>query len=268
MFKKIKGKVVCSLLVGVLFCSSMVSAANINYGGSYNNYKQTGNYGYGHHLYNGYNYNYNSNNNYNNYKNNTSQKPENSVTNNYPNFIWNVVTPQADINNGNSVVVPRPEPVNPNVPSIGDRPVEESKPVVPAEPSAPVVSGLSQIEAEVLRLVNIERQKGGLAPLIADGLLTSVAQKKSEDMARNNYFSHTSPTYGSPFAMMKTFGVKYSTAAENIARGQLTAQSVMNGWMNSSGHKANIMNPSFKKIGIGMVESNDGRKCWTQMFTN
>lgn len=258
MLKKIKGKIVCSLLIGVIFSSSMVSAANINYGGSYNNYIYTRNYGYGDYVYSGNSYNNNT----------TTARPRTTVTNEYPVFIWNVVTSQPSINIGNNVVLPRPEPINPSTPSIEEKPVEESKPVVPSEPTTPVVSGLSQIEAEVLRLVNIERQKGGLAPLVADGLLTSVAQKKSEDMAKNNYFSHTSPTYGSPFDMMKSFGVKYNTAAENIARGQLTAQSVMNAWMNSSGHKANIMNPSFKKIGIGMVESNDGRKCWTQMFTN
>ncbi len=125
----------------------------------------------------------------------------------------------------------------------------------------------SSVEMEVVKLVNIERQKEGLAPLTYSEELSKVAKLKSQDMADNNYFNHNSPTYGDPFTMMKNFGIKYSTAGENIAKGYFNAQSVMNGWMNSSGHRANIMNPSFGKIGVGYVEKN-GTTYWTQMFTN
>ena len=77
------------------------------------------------------------------------------------------------------------------------------------------------------------------------------------------YFSHTSPTYGSPFDMMKNYGIHYRAAGENIAQGQTSAQQVMNAWMNSSGHRANILNSSYTHIGVGYIS--DGHY-WTQMF--
>lgn len=82
-------------------------------------------------------------------------------------------------------------------------------------------------------------------------------------MKDNNYFSHTSPVYGSPFQMIKNFGISYKSAGENIAKGQSTPQAVVNAWMNSSGHRANILNSSYNKIGVGYVASG---KYWTQMF--
>ena len=88
-------------------------------------------------------------------------------------------------------------------------------------------------------------------------------RKKSQDMHDKNYFSHTSPTYGSPFEMMKQFGIQYRTAGENIAKGQRSAQEVVNAWMNSAGHRANILNKNFTHIGVGYVA--DGNY-WTQMF--
>ena len=118
-------------------------------------------------------------------------------------------------------------------------------------------------ENEVIRLVNEIRVKNGLNPLTADWELSRVARYKSQDMKDNNYFSHNSPIYGSPFDMIKNFGISYRSAAENIAKGQKTPQAVMNGWMNSSGHRANILNSSYKKIGVGYVASGN---YWTQMF--
>ena len=118
-------------------------------------------------------------------------------------------------------------------------------------------------EKEVVRLVNIERRANGLSDLTYDWQLSRVARYKSEDMKNNNYFSHTSPTYGSPFQMMKSFGISYRSAGENIAKGQKTPAEVVNAWMNSSGHRANILNSSFTHIGVGYVS--DG-KYWTQMF--
>ena len=125
----------------------------------------------------------------------------------------------------------------------------------------------TSIEMEVARLVNIERQKEGLAPLTFSEELSKVARVKSQDMANKNYFSHNSPTYGDPFAMMRSFGIQYKTAGENIAKGYSGAESVVRGWMNSSGHRANILNSSFGKIGVGYVNVN-GTTYWTQMFTN
>ena len=128
----------------------------------------------------------------------------------------------------------------------------------------PIVdSSVTSFEDEVVRLVNVERSKRGLRPLAEDWELSRVARIKSQDMHDNRYFSHTSPTYGSPFDMMKSFGIKYRSAGENIARGQATPQAVVNAWMNSSGHRANILNASFTHIGVGYVA--DG-KYWTQMF--
>ena len=118
-------------------------------------------------------------------------------------------------------------------------------------------------EAEVIRLVNIERAKNGLSPLTEDWQLSRVARYKSQDMRDRGYFSHTSPTYGSPFQMMKSFGISYRTAGENIARGYKSPADVVAGWMNSSGHRANILSPSFTHIGVGYEQ--DGNY-WTQMF--
>lgn len=118
-------------------------------------------------------------------------------------------------------------------------------------------------EGEVIRLVNVERAKQGLKDLTYDWQLSRVARYKSKDMSDNNYFSHTSPTYGSPFEMMKSFGISYRSAGENIAKGQATPKAVVDAWMNSSGHRANILNKSFTHIGVGYVEKG---KYWTQMF--
>jgi len=118
-------------------------------------------------------------------------------------------------------------------------------------------------ESEVIRLVNEQRAKNGLKALTANWELSRVARYKSRDMADNRYFSHTSPTYGTPFQMIKAFGLSYRTAGENIAYGQRTPQAVVNAWMNSSGHRANILNASYTQIGVGYVSSGH---YWTQMF--
>ena len=118
-------------------------------------------------------------------------------------------------------------------------------------------------EKEVVRLVNEARAKNGLKALTYDWELSRVARIKSQDMKDNKYFSHTSPVYGSPFQMMKNFGIKCRSAGENIAKGQKSPQAVVNAWMNSSGHRANILNSSFTHIGVGYVASGN---YWTQMF--
>ncbi len=122
-------------------------------------------------------------------------------------------------------------------------------------------SSPSSFEDQVAQLVNAERAKNGLRPLTHRADLKSVAEKKAQDMINSNYFSHTSPNYGSPFDMMKTFGISYSAAGENIAKGQTTPQEVMNSWMNSSGHRANILNSSYDCIGVGFYQG-----AWVQMF--
>jgi uncharacterized YkwD family protein/spore coat assembly protein SafA len=121
-------------------------------------------------------------------------------------------------------------------------------------------------EQEVVKLVNQEREKNGLKPLKENWELSRIARYKSNDMKDKGYFSHTSPTYGSPFEMMKNFGIHYSYAGENIAMGQRTAQEVMKAWMNSSGHRANILNKNFTEIGVGYAVNGKGTAYWTQMF--
>lgn len=117
-------------------------------------------------------------------------------------------------------------------------------------------------ESQVADLVNQERTKAGLKPLTLRADLSKVAETKSQDMQTKGYFSHTSPTYGSPFDMLKQFGVTYRTAGENIAKGQRTPQEVMTSWMNSSGHRANILNNQYDSIGVGYHNG-----LWTQLFT-
>ena len=124
-------------------------------------------------------------------------------------------------------------------------------------------TSVENYEKEVIRLVNEIRTQYGLKTLSEDWELSRVARYKSQDMHDRNYFSHTSPTYGSPFQMMKSFGISYRSAGENIAKGQRTPQAVVDAWMNSSGHRANILNSSYTKIGVGYVS--DGNY-WTQMF--
>ena len=124
-------------------------------------------------------------------------------------------------------------------------------------------STVSSYESEVIRLVNEIRQQNGLRPLAANWELSRVARYKSQDMRDNGYFSHNSPTYGTPFQMLSAFGLSYRTAGENIAKGYASPQAVVNGWMNSSGHRANILNASYTQIGVGYVS---GGNYWTQLF--
>lgn len=119
----------------------------------------------------------------------------------------------------------------------------------------------------VLALVNAERETQGLKALKLSEELTSLATMKSRDMAEKNYFSHESPTYGSPFEMLQSHGVHYQAAGENIAAGQKTPEEVMQSWMNSSGHRANILNANFDTIGIGYYKGGSYGVYWTQLFT-
>lgn len=124
-------------------------------------------------------------------------------------------------------------------------------------------ASVSAYEQEVVRLVNEQRAKNGLSALTLNWELSRVARYKSQDMADNRYFSHTSPTYGSPFDMIRAFGLSFRTAGENIAYGQRTPREVVAGWMNSSSHRANILSRSYTQIGVGYVS---GGSYWTQMF--
>lgn len=125
--------------------------------------------------------------------------------------------------------------------------------------TAPQVN--NSIATEILNLVNTERAREGLSPLKLNAALSNVATIKAKDLYDNNYFDHNSPTYGSPFDMMKKFGISYTAAGENIAKGQPDAQEVIAQWMNSPDHRANIMNPNYTELGVGHVGT-----VWVQMF--
>ncbi|KXH81779.1 CAP domain-containing protein [Sporosarcina sp. HYO08] len=134
----------------------------------------------------------------------------------------------------------------------------------PAKPAqATQDASVSAVEQAVLNLTNAERQKAGLKPLQTDKNLMNSARQKSADMSAKNYFSHTSPTYGSPFDQMKANGVTYRAAAENIAMGQRSAEEVVKAWMESPGHRQNILTPEFTHIGIGFDANGN---YWTQQF--
>ncbi len=119
---------------------------------------------------------------------------------------------------------------------------------------------------QILDIVNAERQKNNLDPLQLDATLNKVATVKAKDMGDNNYFSHNSPSYGSPFDLMHAFGVDYKSAGENIAAGQKSAQEVMNAWLNSSGHRANILNANYTHLGVGYYNSGQTAPYWVQEF--
>ncbi|MDV2582470.1 SafA/ExsA family spore coat assembly protein [Alkalibacillus haloalkaliphilus] len=130
----------------------------------------------------------------------------------------------------------------------------------------PLKTEVKSIEDEVIRITNEMRQQHGLQPLEGDWQLSRVARYKSRDMRDQNYFSHQSPTYGSPFDMIEQFNVSYQRASENIAAGQQNPRSVVDSWMNSQGHRENILDPNMTHIGVGYAEGGQYRHYWTQMF--
>ncbi|WP_445376151.1 CAP domain-containing protein [Neobacillus drentensis] len=169
----------------------------------------------------------------------------------------------------------QPAPIHPTVPKqTAPAPAPKQTAPVPKQATpapkqttqtqnAPTTGTVSQYVQQVIDLTNAQRSKNGLPALKADTQLNSVAQKKSLDMQQKNYFSHTSPTYGSPFDMMRDFGVTYKSAGENIAQGQRTPQEVVTAWMNSEGHRKNILSSNYTHIGVGFEATG---KHWTQMF--
>lgn len=129
-----------------------------------------------------------------------------------------------------------------------------------------VSSTVTNNEQQVLVLCNQIRAKYGLPSLTMNWQLERMGRIKAQEMASKNYFSHTSPTYGSPFQMMKAFGISYSNAGENIAAGQPTPQAVVNSWMNSSGHRANILSKTYTQIGVGYATGGRYGTYWIEEF--
>ena len=158
-----------------------------------------------------------------------------------------------------------PSCVQPSCPSeTPDTPAQPDIPETPEQPGDPgSVPGVLAYEQEVVRLVNAERASYGLPALSIRADLCQYARVKSQDMHDSGYFSHTSPNYGSPFDMMKSFGITYSHAGENIAMGYSTPEAVVSAWMNSEGHRANILNANYTRLGVGFVAAGN---YWTQWF--
>ena len=187
--------------------------------------------------------------------NNTSTTPEQNTDNNTS------TTPEQNTDNNTSTT---PEQNTDN--NTSTTPEQNTDNNTSTTPEQKPSTDFSSYQQQVLDLVNAERTKRGIAALTLDSSLSSVATKKSQDMVNKNYFDHTSPTYGSPFDMMKQVGISYRTAGENIAKGQKTPQEVVTAWMNSEGHRKNILNPDFTNLGVGIAKDSNGTTYWTQMF--
>jgi uncharacterized YkwD family protein len=155
---------------------------------------------------------------------------------------------------GQPTIPAKPQPTIPQLPA----------PLISKDPGTPA-HNLTADENYILQQTNVERNNAGLKPLQIDYRLVQTARAKSKDMIANNYFGHQSPTLGSPFDQMKKAGISFQYAGENIA-GNSSAASAMTSWMNSSGHKANILNPNFTHIGIGVVDGGLYGKMFTQQF--
>ncbi|SFL93456.1 uncharacterized protein, YkwD family [Gracilibacillus orientalis] len=187
-------------------------------------------------------------------------QPEEKQTNEEPEKSEQESNNNESEENAEQVEVPEQEEAKPEEPSKEDNAQENTEEQTEETNQS---SEISQFEEQVVALTNQERQKQGLSALEIDTELSKVAKQKSEDMAANGYFSHNSPTYGSPFDMIQQSGIDYRTAGENIAKGQKSPEEVVNAWMNSEGHRANILNEDFTHIGVGYVEEGNH---WTQQF--
>ncbi|MCH0570850.1 CAP domain-containing protein [Streptomyces sp. MUM 136J] len=167
---------------------------------------------------------------------------------------------------------PEPTPSQTATPSAKPEPTRTPGPTPTPTPTraaqrttVPVtVSPEAAVEAEVLRLVNEERAKVGCSPLAANSSLTALAEAFSEDMAARGFFDHTDPDGATPWDRAAKAGIT-DLGGENIARGQADAAAVMEAWMNSPGHRANILNCDFKTLGVG-VHYGSGGPWWTQDF--
>lgn len=167
------------------------------------------------------------------------------------------VPPQSAGNNNAALAQPQPGPT-----ALSPPPPQPAKPPKVQKKPTPTAS----YAQEMLGYINAVRAKSGLAALTLSKTLCNGAYLKSKDMAVNNYFSHTSPTYGDPFSMMKGQGITYRCAAENIAK-NFSVLGSHNAFMESSGHRANILNPSFHKLGLGFYQKGDYLYV-TQWFTD
>lgn len=118
----------------------------------------------------------------------------------------------------------------------------------------------------ILKKINIARREEGLKPLKMDRELNKIAIIKAKDMAKEEKLSHDSKKFGLTFNLIKEKGIRYSSAAENIARWHDTPEFVANRWLDSKGHRKNILNPSYTHTGIGLAQDKNGKNYWVQLF--
>ncbi|MGF7399921.1 CAP domain-containing protein [Thermoanaerobacterium thermosaccharolyticum] len=190
----------------------------------------------------------------------------NSTNNWYNNNYWWITT-TIGTSKSNQTVINPPTAITPTT-STSTIPAGNGQATNENNSSIQNYQGSSAQEKQLVDLINKERTSRGLSPLTIDENLSKVAHIKAEDMKGNNYFSHTSPTYGSPFDMMKQFGISYNAAAENIAENS-DVVSAHYALMNSSGHRDNILNPYFNKVGVGIISnSTDNGVIVVEMFIN
>lgn len=164
---------------------------------------------------------------------------------------------------------PAPTPAPQPAPTPTPKPAPAPQPTPAPQPAdtsdALLTAPLTADEQQMVSLVNQERAKQGVQALAVDMRLVKVARMKSMDMIKNNYFSHQSPVYGSPFDMLKAQGITYRTAGENLA-GNSSVTAAHTGLMNSPGHRANILNAAFTKVGIGIIKGGPYGMMFTQEF--
>lgn len=169
----------------------------------------------------------------------------NNLENCFPDFYWQ---------NGNFP--------NQNQPG-QNQPIQPDLPQQPDEPSTDDRSNEAFVQ-QVIDLVNEERAKAGLSPLQESVQASKAASVRAQEIMRS--FSHTRPDGSNFSTVLQQNGISFQSCGENIAYGQRTPQEVMNSWMNSQGHRANILNPNFTSIGVGYVENNSKTGYWTQLF--
>ena len=138
---------------------------------------------------------------------------------------------------------------------------------LPKLPTKYSINVQAPAEQKILELMNAQRTKAGLKPLTIDNTLVQVARYKSNDMIQYNFFSHTNPDGTKWTNWLQTLGYKYTTTGENIAYNTSDPVELFNQWWNSPGHRANMMNPSYNKVGIGVIYGN-GKYMGTQEFSN
>ena len=169
---------------------------------------------------------------------------------------------------GTAPATPRPTTPSTAPPTTPAAPATPSPPAPTTAPPTSAPTGNAALEAEVVKIVNAERATAGCPALTTDDRLIAAARGHSADMAARNYFSHTTPEGVAFSTRITSAGYRWSGAGENIAKGQRTAADVMTSWMNSAGHKANILNCGFRNIGVGVAADAQGSLVWTQDFAS